>query len=235
MQIAICDDESVFREELKNFLLDYKKRKKLHIDIYEFSRGENFISSDLSFDIVFLDYQMPGQNGMETAKLLRSKNATCSIVFITNYPQFVLEAFEVQTYRFFIKPVTRAQIEDTVDNYIFQQALLCPLIKIQDGEQITINSKDIIYIEGDGKYCYIRTSCCTYHSSKTLSRVIECLPQHCFYRIHKSYAVNLYCISSIKDNFVLLNNGEKALIGRNRSSDFKSAYRDFVKNYYVRL
>ena len=127
------------------------------------------------------------------------------------------------------------QIESTVDNYIFQQKLLSPLIIIQDNEQITINSKDIIYIEGDGKYCYVRTLNNTYQSSKTLSQVFELLPQHCFYRIHKSYVVNLYCISSIKDNFVILNNGEKAVIGRNRFAEFKSAYRDFVKDYYVRL
>ena len=120
-----------------------------------------------------------------------------------------------------------------LDSYISQQKLLAPLvINDYDGQKI-ISSKEVVYLEGDGKYCIIRTTNETVHSSKTLSKVLELLPRYCFYRVHKSYAVNMYCIDRIDNNQISLINGEKVLIGRNHIADFKKAYREFVKNYYL--
>ncbi len=235
MQVAICDDEQLFRKELRDALVNYKRQKRVCLDIYEFENGENLIQSETVFDIVFLDYQMPGIDGMETARVLRARNSICSIIFITAYPEFVLESFEVQPFRFMIKPIETAKITEALDNYIRQQKLLYPLVVIEDGEQKTINSQDIIYLEGDGKYCYVRTNEETIHSSKTLSQVYKLLPQHCFYRIHKSYVINMYFISSVKHNIVTFTNGELAIIGRNHIAEFKRVYMNFVKNYFVRM
>ena len=235
MQVAICDDEQLFRKELRDALVNYKRQKRVCLDIYEFENGENLIQSETVFDIVFLDYQMPGMDGMETARVLRARNSICSIIFITAYPEFVLESFEVQPFRFMIKPIETAKITEALDNYIRQQKLLYPLVVIEDGEQKTINSQDIIYLEGDGKYCYVRTNEETIHSSKTLSQVYKLLPQHCFYRIHKSYVINMYFISSVKHNIVTFTNGELAIVGRNHIAEFKRVYMNFVKNYFVRM
>ena len=235
MQVALCDDELFFRNELRAYLVEYKKRKRIQMDIYEFSCGREFLSSNLIFDIVFLDYQMPSLNGMETARCLRAKNPLCTIVFVTNYPDFVFESFEVNPYRFFKKPISSSSIEIMLDTYIRQQKNLSPiLINDYDGQKI-ISSRDIIYLEGDGKYCIIRTIHETAHSSKTLSGVLELLPQYCFYRVHKSYAVNMYHIHQIDNNQIILLNGEKVLIGRNKIANFKKDYKLFIKNYYLKL
>lgn len=236
MQVAICDDDALFRSELRNYLVTYKTKKRVQIDIYEFNSGREFLDCDLVFDIVFLDFQMPDLNGLETAKQLRLKNSICSIVFITSYASFFIKnAFEVNTYRFFDKPVFEDDIYTMLDVYIKHQQKLAPIIINDSYAQKTIASKDIIYLEGDGKYCIIRTNTDTVHSSKTLSGVLQELPQHCFCRTHKSYAVNLYCIEHIQDNYVYFTNGEKASIGRSYSSDFKKIYKNFVKDYYVRF
>ena len=236
MQIAICDDEYIFRNELRALLVKYKKSRRLQLDIYEFASGEEFLSSELTFDIVFLDYQMPSLNGMQTARKLRTKNSLCSIVFITNYPDFVFDSFEVCPYRFFKKPISDSRIELMLDSYITQQRMLAPIIvNNYDGQKI-IPSKNVVYLEGDGKYCTIRTIHETVHSSKTLAGVLELLPQYCFYRVHKSYAVNMYHIDQIlENNQVLLLNGEKVLVGRNKVAEFKRSYRAFIKNYYLKV
>jgi len=72
------------------------------------------------------------------------------------------------------------------------------------------------------------------HSSKTLSGVLELLPQYCFFRAHKSYAVNLYCVQQIIGRELLLKNGEKVLISRNKVADFKAIYKRFIKDYYLK-
>lgn len=233
MQIAICDDDKKFRDDIIEILIEYKREKRLHIDIFEFDSGDALLASDLVYDMVFIDYQMPGIDGLEAAKKLRLKNCICSIIFITSYPQFVFDSFEVQPFRFFVKPLEKNKLISAMDCYLKQQQLLNPIIIIENGEQMTVNSKNILYLEGNGKNCIVRTTDHVFKSSKTISRIFELLPRHCFYRIHKSYAVNMYCISSVNGNEVVMINGEKAIISRNNIANFKKAYRNFVKNYYV--
>lgn len=235
MQIAICDDESFFRKELHSLLVEYKANRRLNLDIFEFSNGDTLLKSDLTFDIVFLDYQMPGLNGMEIARSFRQKNSICSIVFVTNYPDFVFESFEVNPYRFFKKPVSIDQIDELLKSYIMRQKTLAPIIINDYYGQYTVKATDIIYLEGDGKYCLIRTASNVFHSSKTLSGVLNLLPQYCFMRIHKSYAVNLYCIQKVVNNEILLVNGEKVLISRNNIAKFKKVYKKFIKDYYLNI
>lgn len=235
MQLAICDDDQFFRKELKSFIMDYKTGRRLHIDIYEYNTGEALLADRKSFDMVFLDYQMPGLDGMAVARELRSRNLSCSIVFVTSYPHFIYESFEVQPYRFYKKPITQEQIELLLTDYICQQKLLAPIIVINDSEQIIVQAKNILYVEGDGKYCVVRTEKRTYNSSKTLSQVHALLPQHCFYRSHKSYVINLYSIASFDQGIVTLTNGEIAKIGRSKIGEFKRVYKQFIKDYFVKI
>ena len=235
MLVAICDDEAFFREELRSILFSYKAERRLHIDVYQYPNGEALLADKKVFDIVFLDQQMPGLNGMQVARTLRSKNITCSIVFVTSYPDFVYESFEVQPYRFLRKPVNPEEITNLMNTFIKHQKLLSPITVINDSEQTVIHAKDILYLEGDGKYCTIRTNSAVYHSSKTLAQVYEQLPQHCFYRPHKSYVVNLYCIDAFDRECATLTNGELVKIGRSKAAEFKQVYKQFVRDYYVKV
>lgn len=235
MLIAICDDEKVFREELKSLLFAYKAEHRLHIDVYEYPTGEALLNSRKAFDMIFLDYLMPGLNGMAVAREFRRRNITCSIVFVTAYSQFMQEAFEVQAYRFYTKPLYQEQVFALMNTFIRNLKLLAPIIVVNDNEQKVVNAKDVLYLEADGKYCIIRTVQNTYRSSKTLAQVHALLPQHCFYRSHKSYVVNLYSIDSYTKNVITLTNGENALIGRSKLADFKRTYCQFIKDYYIKV
>ena len=235
MLVAICDDEQVFRDHLRSMIFEYKATHRTHIDVYCYDTGKALLDDHKAFDIIFLDYQMPGIDGMEVARMLRKRNCTCSIVFVTAYPHFVYDSFEVQPYRFFVKPVEAGQIESLMNTYIAQQKQLAPLIVINDREQAVVQAKDIIYLEGDGKYCTVRTEESTYTSSKTLAQVHALLPQYCFYRTHKSYVVNLYSVNCIEKNTIMLTNGEVVCVGRNKIAECKRVYKQFIKDYYISL
>lgn len=235
MQVAICDDEQEFRKELRTFLVEYKRINHIQIDIYEFESGESLLSCEQKFDVVFIDYQMSGINGLETAGKLRMKNSICCIIFVTAFPEFVFDSFEVQPFRFLVKPLDKDKVAAALDCYIRQQKSLNPITVIEDREQKTIPAEDILYLEADGKHSLIRTADHIYSSSRTLSKIIELLPEHCFYRVHKSYIVNLYCIESVSGNEIIMINGEKAQISRSRVAQFKKRYMQFVKDYYVKV
>lgn len=235
MLVAICDDDSACRQWLYEILNEYRTGQRVQMDIYKFESAQALLASPRRFDMIFLDYQMPGLNGMDAARALRQRRLTCSIVFVSSYPNFVLESFEVQPYRFLVKPAEKGQIFDLMNGFIAQQRLLCPITVMRDGCQITIESKDILYLEGNGKNCIIRTVDDTFPCSKTLAQAHGLLPQYCFYRTHKSYVVNLYSVRSFDKEGVTLVNGEAALIGRNSMADFRKVYAQFVKDYYVKV
>lgn len=235
MLIAICDDENLFRDAIRSVLREYAVGRRLQLDICEFSRAEELLDAKKRFDMVFLDYQMPGINGMDAARALRARNLSCSIVFVTSYPQFVLESFEVQPFRFLLKPVQQEQVVALMNAFIAQQKQLAPIVVIHDSTQTVIDAGDIIYLEGSGKYCIIRTMDKTYTSAKTLAQVHALLPQHCFYRIHKSFVVNLYAVRSFDKDTVTLTNEEIAKIGRGKIGEFRQVYAQFVKDYYVKV
>ena len=235
MRVAICDDEQIFRAELREMIFRYKAERRLHIDVYEYATGEALLASNKAFDLIFLDYQMPGIDGMETARALRSRNLVCSIVFVTSYPQFMQESFEVQPFRFLIKPVTYQQVEKLLTEYIKEQKQFAPLMVIDGNEQVMIPSQDILYLEGNGKYCTVRTLEKTYHSSKTLAQVHALLPQHCFYRSHKSYVVNLYSIHSHNRETATLVNGEVVMIGRAKVAEFRRTYMQFSEDFRLKV
>jgi len=232
---AICDDEKLFRDAIRSVLTDYAVAHRMHLDICEFDCAEALLGSEKRFDMVFLDYQMPGLNGMDAARALRERNLSCSIVFVTSYPQFVLESFEVQPFRFLMKPVQPEQVVALMNAFLARQKQLSPIVVVNDSTQTVIEAQDILYLEGSGKNCVIRTADHTYTSSKTLAQVHELLPQHCFYRTHKSYVVNLYAVRSFDADTVTLLNGEFAKIGRGKAGAFRQAYAQFVKDYYVKV
>lgn len=235
MLVAICDDEQVFRDDLRSMIFEYKIRNRIHIDVYTYADGQALLESGKAFDLVFLDYQMPGIDGMKVARELRHRRCTCSIVFITAYLHFVLESFEVQPYRFFVKPVKTEQIECLLNRFIAQQKQLAPLLVVNENEQTVVPAKDVLYLEGNGKYCTIRTAQNTYNSSKTLAQVHALLPQHCFYRSHKSYVVNLYSVGSFDQSVITLTNGEVVSIGRSKTAEFKKIYKQFIRDYYIKI
>ena len=105
MKIAICDDEAIFRKELKKHIDNYSKQKHLDIICDEFNNGHQLISSKNQYDVIFLDHQMDNITGLETAKKLRENNNDTDIIFLTSYPHIVFDTFSVNTFRFLVKPI----------------------------------------------------------------------------------------------------------------------------------
>jgi len=235
MLVAICDDNSAFRKIIIDFLLTYKRQRRICLDIIEFDNGQNLLKSDKIFDIVFLDYQMPDIDGLKTARIFRNQNALAEIIFITAYPHFVFDSFEVQPFRFLIKPIKEKEIILALDDFIAKQKLLYPIILVANGERMHINSYDIIYVEADGKYSIVVTTNGCFHTAKTISQIQELLPKHCFYRTHRSFLINMYFISKINKNQILLNNGQYAKISKPILKSFQKDYLNFTKNFFLKV
>jgi two-component system, LytTR family, response regulator LytT len=237
ISVLIVDDEHYSRDELKHLLSTYSFIQILG----EADSGEEAIVKVLQLmpDVVFLDVEMPKMNGMEVAKSLMEFKKTPLIVFATAYPQFAAEAFRYEATDYLLKPYDEEQLQQTIERI---EKLLSPPSESEttkplgklavegDGEILYIDPKDIIYIYREDKLSRIITTTKEYDVRTPLKELESRLNPFSFFRIHKSFLINLTLVSRLIPWF----NGayELEMVGR---TEKLSVSRNYVKALRVRL
>ena len=231
--IAICDDESVLCESLKKDLYNYFNPHNIDAVIETYLDGNSLIKSEKQFDLVFLDYQMPGINGLQAAKMIRMRNNLCTILFLTNYPEIVYDTFIYDTFRFLIKPLNHDKLNEALDSFRKKINFYYPITISYDGNTYKIDSREIIYIEANGKNSIIRLKEQSFHCPKTLRSVFSLLPKNCFYKTHRSYVVNFSYIEKYNKNYIKFTNGEYAKISRSVFLDFQKSINIYLNDIAI--
>lgn len=226
LNIAICDDEQIVGELIKEQLISF--RASYDVDIY--TSGFQLINSKKKYDIVFLDIEMPEMDGMKTAKLLREHDNNEYIIFLTSHTEFMPEAFKVKAFRFLNKPIDKLKFKEAVveaEKEILSDEKISVSLK---GEIILVNLKDIIYFEafGDGTYIYTKQK--VIESKKPLKYWIERMGSEHFFQTHKSYFVSFQYIKNIETSEVYMHQVNQAIpISRRKNTQFKNAFFEYVK------
>ena len=151
MQIAICDDEKsiglILEEKIKKLLPD--------VVIEKYLSGDELIASGCEPDILFLDIQMPGMDGMETARILRQKNERMVLIFVTAVEEYVFQAFDVAAISLsWVKPFSDEKFEEVVKRavrsikeYSENQSDDKYMMVQSGGSHMKVFMKDIVYAE----------------------------------------------------------------------------------------
>ncbi len=229
MRIAICDDEKQICELLKERIHKYYFAKDIEFHILTFESGDQVLEHDLDqIDVLFLDVDMPGRNGMDTARAIREQNKDMLIIFLTAYSEFVFESFKVEAFRYLVKPVSNQELGETLDaieqrfyeeeerfNFQFQN------------EMYSIRYSDIIYIEGmrDKIWFYCKND--VYRWRGTLKNLEEMLKEKGFFQVHRSYIINMNKIQKYNSQMVLLEGGHEVPVSKYRLNEFKEEYIKF--------
>ena len=231
MRVAVCDDERVFSEEVRSAVYDYSNINRLEFAVDSYRSGEDLLGSAIIYDMVLLDYRMGGINGIETAKALREKNLSCSIIFLTGYPQeCVYSAFEVDTFRFLKKPLDVAQLHRALDDYFRRYGENYPLLLKVNREKIWVHTNEIVFLEADNKCCKVHLAGKTLLCAQTMASIAEMAPENIFCRVNKAFIVNLNYISKYSGGEIDFRNGEKAYCSRYYRASFREAYRKYAKD-----
>ena len=116
VKIGICDDEPEMRKPLRQILEQVLQLQGVEYLISESESGEELTAgiSCLDIDILFLDIEMRSLDGIETAKLLRRKGMKGIIIFVTAYPDFVFQGYEVHAFHYILKPYRKEKIEEVL-------------------------------------------------------------------------------------------------------------------------
>lgn len=236
MRIAICDDI----EEICNRIKCVLQKSTDNETIICFSNGYNLIDSMLteSYDIVYLDIEMPGVNGIETAQKLQTINHSVIIIFVSSYSCYVTNAFRVNAFQFLLKDNL------TDDDIIFEYQRARERYK-KEHFKYCVNQKSgvsyvpinkIVCIESANRHLYIIFSDGTFleYRGKLDKEEIKLLPYN-FIRTHESFLVNISLINMIKGDSLIMNtvSKEKIPISRKYKENVLNTYNLFNMGYMI--
>lgn len=231
MKIAVCDDEEEFNKRTVKLIRSMlKKTEDYKITIC--ASGEELLETYRRepFDIIFLDIEMEGMNGMDTARQLREKDENVIIVFLTSYEEFALEGYEVNAYRYLIKNqpeyVYKKQFKSIFQEYFQKHKYFV----ISDRNNIArIYLKDICFFEVLNKKIIVHTMTNTYEYTGKLSEVESQLADDAsFIRSHKSYIINIAQVDTIGNTDITMKNTENVRMSRKRKKDVVERYLSYM-------
>ena len=230
LNIAVCDDEKAIREQI-NELIE-KEKPGVCPEFYE--TGDSMLAAWKQFDIVFLDIQMDGTDGIETAKLLRQRDEDAILIFITGIREYVFKAFDVAAFHYLLKP-----IEEDKFHEVFQRAKReLEKRKKQRRETIFIKTRNrsftlekdsILYIESRAKKVEIHTVGENIEVYASMNEMQAQLGDG-FYRCHRGYLVNMAFVAEYDSESITLNNGEYIYLAKEKYGEFVKTYMRYLRN-----
>lgn len=223
-QIAICDDDRFYIDKLVQDIQTLAEKNHVECEIRTYCSGEQLLkATKVTFDIIFLDIDMGGKNGIEVAAQIRKITKKPIIIFITSFISYCPKGYEVDALRYILK-----------DNRVFEQALeeafrasineiaRCNKERVfpfRDGRRL-IKYGQIVYVESRVHevvfFIIENEKIVTYQMREKLDEIEQLLDGYNFCRIHKSYLVNMDYVESCKRFEVKLKTGSILNVARSR-------------------
>lgn len=149
MNIFICDDDNLVCEQIKTLCESYYIEHKLkRPDIYIFHSGEDILASDIKPDIVYLDIQMSGIDGIAVGNSLVKSYPAAIIIIITSFPEYLDEAMRFHVFRYISKPVESKRFMRNLEDAISEFNSIGGRIIVKcKGKTYVLSAKDIIMVE----------------------------------------------------------------------------------------
>lgn len=234
LKIAFCDDDPVFRSLMRSAVEAAFVQNGWTAKSIEAASAEELSATlgHIDFDLIFLDIDMPGMDGIRFGEELRVLGCDADIIYVSNMAERVYDIFRVHPWSFIRKSHFAAEISSVIGEYALSRRekrdLLLPGA---DGGTHALNPRDILYVEAVGKLQKLffgsGKECLLIHS--TLHELEQQLLPFGFIRIHKGFLVNYRCIEKITSRGVLLDTGADIPIGRNRVKAVREEYLALMK------
>lgn len=231
--VAVCDDEKYLTDQINKLVSDFFRGKNTEASVVCFSNGEDLLKYDKSIDILFLDIQMNGMDGMEAAKELRNRNFGGYIIFITILEEMVFQSFEVQAYDYLVKPIEEKKFKRTMERlFASMKNVNEEKLLVQKGyERSIISFDDIVFCEIIDRKVYLHLASADVVDFYDRIENLEARLDSRFFRCHRSYLINLKYLKSYKNGLAYMENGKEIPISRLRGKAFSEVVLQYMKEW----
>ena len=233
MDIAVVDDEKAIREHICGLVEERQPESRIEA----YATGEELLASGKRFDIVFLDIQMEGMNGIEAARSLREKNANLGVedtvlVFITGIKDYVFDAFDLYAFQYLLKPIDEGKFAEALERAVREAAKKKERrVLFIKSRNLTLDQSEILYIESRAKKVEIHTAGAAQAIEiyAAMDELEEQLGEN-FYRCHRAYIVNMDCITEYDGESITLTGGDRVYLTKKKYGEFVKAYMWHLQN-----
>ncbi|MCI6254068.1 LytR/AlgR family response regulator transcription factor [Eubacterium coprostanoligenes] len=232
MRIAICDDQQEYRKLIIQYVQFYFQEHLLDLETYEFGSGEELLSSDKTFDIIFLDIEMNELNGIQTTKELNIRNKNTIIFIVTAYQKYLDDAMDLNVFRYIDKPIQAKRLYNGLDKAIDLINNNEITFKTRNDGIVTIHKNDIIYVEVKRKIVYVNTTEKQYIAREKMDFFKENLTAPYFAIPHISYVINFNFVKKFQRDNVQLKTGQIISIAPKKQTDIKKKFMKFMGEGY---
>ena len=227
MRIAILDDEAHENENLRALIEAYAALKDYDIRVDDYTDGHKLLRQG-RYDLYFLDFKMDAMDGIAVAKGLKEKfNQAVTVCYLTNYDSAAEEIINNRIHAdgFLRKPVEKQKLYEKLD--LFYRMSFFTRVELRRGTGFeTVYAQELLYAEADDKRVILHLVDRD-ESFNYLLGELEKLLEGCglFFRIHRSYIVNLMHVRRYDASHVTLKNGVTLPL---KSRGFKEKYQEFI-------
>lgn len=236
INIAIVDDNIDYLKIIQTKLISIMK--EMNYDQYEvnlFTDGTELIKSNIKFDLLLLDIEMPTINGFDLAEKISSRFSiqdSTSIIYISTYDHLVYESFRHSAMRFIRKTKINEELFEAIEAFLNKkQKCSYPLLFSTDSGKRSIPINEIIYVEVQSHKLYVHEKDKLTIANGNLKDIEEQLRIYGFIKTHQSYIVNFRYIDFINHSEVLLDNGNSIPLSRGRYEQVKKEYIVLTREY----
>ena len=236
LRITICDDEEAQLSLLEAYVREWAGIRQQEMCVRLCGNAEQFLFEweEKRTDIALLDIDMPGSDGLSLARRLKREGDAVQIVFVTGLAEYALEGYEVEAVAYLIKPVQKERLFACLDRAREKSGREEPGLLLETpGGMARVRLRDICYLESAAHDTLVH---CVYEKEPLRCRVgIRQLEERVgergssFFRIHRSYLVNLAYVNRIGKREAVMDTGEALAVARNRWEALNRAYLDYYR------
>lgn len=210
-------------------LQQWSEENRTILDVVSFDCGELFLHSEIdSIALVFLDIQMSGLDGVETAHQLRENGFTGELVFLTGFSEYVFQGYDVRAFNYLLKPPSYTQIAKCVD-YVAEKLHEQRYTFRYRGSVIQIPYSKILYFSSANHYTNIVTTEDKLKQLEPMRSIHAYLPSQ-FLFCHRTIIINMDHVVMLKGRDLLLSNEETIPVSQKHLADVRLALLTYVES-----
>lgn len=219
MRIAVIEDEEPHRDLLIHYLEEWHRGANRAVIVEAFGTAESFwfrYEEQRDFDVLFLDIQMPGMDGVELARKVRALDRDMVIVFTTGISDYLEEGYEVEALHYLIKPLSADKVKQCMEKALGRRRQE-RFVTLHTGEEtLKISQESIDYVEARGRGCAIGRvrEEGILEARESISELEALLDKDEFLKCHRSYLCRVSNIRQIRREEIEFDDGKRIPVSR---------------------